>query len=271
MILVLLMLSLSLSASACAFFGGRWLVAMAAGIPGAWLPFRRFELPSGGAPRWARPAVAVAGLAAAYLLASLFFIVALKLSGETYYDATVNVRPGSPAEIAGMRTGDRVVRIEGQPVSTFDDLSALVRERGRRGPLEVVAERGAAEVTFRVIPTFGPGGQPRIGVAADPTPRTADIGLGTAIVRGIARPAVMIAEVGRALTGAAESIVELAGPVGVVSAAKASPVTSLLFVVAWYITLGFALLIPLALVFAFFGWRPRAPERSAMNMEEVPR
>lgn len=265
-LIALVILPPSLAAAAGAFFGARWLVAAAAGIPGAWLPFRRFEVPSGGAPRWARPAVAVAGLVAAYLLASLFFTAAFKLTGETSFGTTVDVRPGSPAESAGMRAGDRVTRIEGQPVSTWDDLSALVRERGRAGSLEIVAERGAAEVTFTVIPSVGADGQPKIGVIA--SPRTVPVGIGTAIGRGLAGPGMVVSEVARRLAEPPKRDVVLAGPVGIVSAPARPPTTSFLFILATYMTYGVVLLLPLALVFAFAGWRP-APDRQAMNAKEA--
>ena len=257
MILIgLVILLLSLAAAAGAFFGARWLVAAGAGIPGAWLPFRRFEVPSGGAPRWARPAVAVAGLVAAYLLASLFFTAAFKLAGEPSFGTTVDVRPGSPAESAGMRAGDRVIRIEGQPVSTWDDLSGLVRERGRAGSLEIVAERGASEVTFTVTPAVGADGQPKIGVAASLPPRTVTVGIGTAIVRGLAGPGMVVSEVARGLADPPESDAVLRGPVGIVSAPARPPTASVLLILATSMTYGVALLLPLALLFALAGWRP---------------
>jgi regulator of sigma E protease len=253
-----------------AFFGARWLVAVAAGIPGAWLPFRRFDVPSGGAPRWARPAVAVAGPVAAYLLVSLLFIVSIKLAGETSFGTTVDVRPGSPAESAGMRAGDRVLRIEGQPVSTWDDVPRLIRERGGAGPLEVVVERGAAEVTFTVTPSVGVDGQPKIGVVASLPPRTTSIGTGTAIVRGLAGPAVIASESARAVARPAPSVTELSGPVGIVTTAPSSPAPDVLLLFATYMTYGVGLLIPLALVFALAGWRPApANERQARNVKET--
>jgi len=256
MILASPLLLLSLVALVGAFFGARWIAAVVAGIPGAWLPFRRFDVPSGGAPRWARPAVAVAGPVAAYLLASLIFIVAFKLTGETSFDTTIGVRPGSPAESAGMRAGDRVIRIAGQPVSRFDELSALVRERGGAGPLEIVVERGAAEVTFTVTPSVGVDGQPKIGVMAGPA-RTNSIGIGTAIVRGLAGPAVIVSGIASVFAGPPESGSELSGPVGIVrSAPGPEPPAGVLFILGAHMSKGVVLLIPLALLFALAGWRP---------------
>lgn len=269
MILALPFLLLSLAAPGGAFFGARWLVAKAAGIPGAWLPFRRFDVPSGGTPRWARPAVAVAGPVAAYLLVSLFFIVSIKLAGETPIGTTVIIRPGSPAESAGMRAGDRVLRIEDQPVSTWNDISTLVRERGGAGPIEVIVERGAAEVTLTVTPSVGVDGQPKIGVMAGP-PRTTSIGTGTAIVRGLAGPAVMASTIASAVASPPERVGELSGPVGIVHTAPSSQAPDILLLLATYMTYGVGLLIPLALVFALAGWRPApANERQARNVKET--
>jgi regulator of sigma E protease len=114
-----------------------------------------------------------------YLIASVFFGAAVKLKGEVQLDATINVVPGRPADLAGIRNGDRVLRIAGRPVSTFSDASALVGEHGRAGRLEIVVERDAAEVTVMVQPGMD-AGKPRIGIT--PHPHVVNVGIGTAIV-----------------------------------------------------------------------------------------
>ena len=72
----------------------------------------------------------------------------------------VSVLPGSGAEQAGVRSGDRVVSIGGSPVRTWEDIPSLVEEHGsaRAGPLvgERETDEGvvtlAIEVTTQAVP-----------------------------------------------------------------------------------------------------------------------
>ncbi|MCA9708629.1 MAG: PDZ domain-containing protein, partial [Myxococcales bacterium] len=53
--------------------------------------------------------------------------------GSRYLDVR-DVIPGGPAEAAGIRVGQRVVRIAGQPIADFSDLEqAIVKIRGKPG------------------------------------------------------------------------------------------------------------------------------------------
>jgi regulator of sigma E protease len=58
---------------------------------------------------------------------------AVALALEPLVPAVVaQVEPGSPADQAGMRPGDRIVAIDGQETESFADVSRLVRERPRQ-------------------------------------------------------------------------------------------------------------------------------------------
>jgi regulator of sigma E protease len=58
-----------------------------------------------------------------------------------------------PAEQAGLKTGDRVVSIDGQPVATWEELSGLVlASKGRT--LNVVVERDGAQLPIQVTPAL---------------------------------------------------------------------------------------------------------------------
>lgn len=57
------------------------------------------------------------------------------------------VAAGGPAERAGMKKGDKIQKVGGQPVTTFDDASKLLK--GDPGStVEVVVSRGGAESSF---------------------------------------------------------------------------------------------------------------------------
>jgi regulator of sigma E protease len=62
------------------------------------------------------------------------------------------VVPGDPAALAGIRTGDRLVSVNGQPVSDFEGFSALVQKLAVVSPkLAVTVERGGATQTLDIV------------------------------------------------------------------------------------------------------------------------
>ena len=61
-----------------------------------------------------------------------------------------DVEDGSPAEAAGLREGDLIVTAGGDPVATFDDLSAALGRADKGGVLVVRVLRGADEVEVTV-------------------------------------------------------------------------------------------------------------------------
>jgi serine protease Do len=61
-----------------------------------------------------------------------------------------DVEDGSPAETAGLREGDLIVEAGGEPVATFDDLSAALGRADKGGVLVVRVLRGADEVEVTV-------------------------------------------------------------------------------------------------------------------------
>jgi len=82
-----------------------------------------------------------------------------------------SVNPGSPAETAGLRVGDVVVAVAGQPVFTPDELMHAIQKRGGQ-TFDVTVERDGKRETLTVtaaaVKEKGPGGQDvelgRIGV-----------------------------------------------------------------------------------------------------------
>ncbi|WP_287758406.1 RIP metalloprotease RseP [Acidiphilium sp.] len=75
----------------------------------------------------ARAAVVAAGPAANFLLAIVLFSGVFATAGvPTVLPVISKVMAGSPAAAAGLAKGDRVVSMNGQPIGTFDQLSAVV-------------------------------------------------------------------------------------------------------------------------------------------------
>jgi membrane-associated protease RseP (regulator of RpoE activity) len=59
--------------------------------------------------------------------------------------------PQAPANVAGIRPGDRIISLAGQPVSSWEDVRALVRPNGGR-QIKVVVERDGRQVALTATP-----------------------------------------------------------------------------------------------------------------------
>lgn len=71
-------------------------------------------------------------------------------------DMVAAVGPGSPAEKAGLRVGDRIVSLNGRPVASFADATyALQRGPAGAGEIPVVWRRGAAEHSAKLVVADG--------------------------------------------------------------------------------------------------------------------
>lgn len=61
------------------------------------------------------------------------------------------VEPGSPAAQAGLRTGDRVVSVDGQPIVQWEEMLERFQSTGG-GEIQLALRRGEEEIGVRVIP-----------------------------------------------------------------------------------------------------------------------
>lgn len=101
-------------------------------------PLKRCAFPSQSLAK--RFAIVLAGPAANVLFAPVLLTVIFMYGVPRLLPIVGQVKKGLPAEKAGLREGDRVVSIDGKPVTSWEDLSALVRgSRGR--PLTIDLER----------------------------------------------------------------------------------------------------------------------------------
>lgn len=103
-------------------------------------------------PIWKRAATVVAGPFFNFLLTIAVFAVMFSLYGRWVSEPTVaEVRPDSPAAVAGFQPGDRFVSINGTQVKTFGDVQRLVS--GRAGDsIAFVMARGEDEVNLTATP-----------------------------------------------------------------------------------------------------------------------
>ncbi len=111
-------------------------------------------------PAWQRAIVLAAGSVTHFLVALVLIYGLLVLIGlqvgppTTTIQTTVSTtRDGAPAPAAaaGLRGGDRIVAIDGQPISTFDQLRSVLADRaGRR--VTVSYERDGKQRTTSLVP-----------------------------------------------------------------------------------------------------------------------
>jgi regulator of sigma E protease len=169
----------------------------------------------------ARIATIVAGPLANYFFASVLFFGALMIGGEVVASnsTVVEVVKGGPAAAANMKTGDRIVNIDGAPITTFDEMRRVVL-RHPKDTLDVVVVRGGKPLTLRVTPqpkAENGGGQILVQAKSERVPVT----MRMAVVKSLVAPAIVVE---RLVVGLSRIIMrkekaDLAGPVGIVKIA----------------------------------------------------
>ena len=99
-----------------------------------------------------RIAIVVAGPGFNLLLAVLLLMGVFTFYGVPVMSTQVSgVEKDSPAELAGIQKGDRIVAIDGVPVNEWEQLSNRIKGSGGK-PLQVQVRRGAETVEIRVQP-----------------------------------------------------------------------------------------------------------------------
>jgi regulator of sigma E protease len=100
-----------------------------------------------------RIAIVVAGPGFNLLLAVFLFMIVFIFYGVPIMSTQVSgVEKGSPAERAGLAKGDRIVAIDGAPVTEWDELSKKIKGSGGRA-LNLQIRRGQEDINFSVQPT----------------------------------------------------------------------------------------------------------------------
>ena len=163
------------------------------------------------------------GPAANYLFASVLFFVSVFFGGRMMRTTEVNVLEGRPAAAANMKSGDKVVEINGVAVKEFEEMAAIIADHPNVA-LPVVVERGGERVSLTVTPSLDHG-RGRIGVGAVSTGKRVPVSARDAAVLALKAPPVVVKDLvvglSELVTGKAEG--ELMGPPGIVKeAAKAA-------------------------------------------------
>jgi regulator of sigma E protease len=173
-----------------------------------------------------RAAIVAAGPIANFLLAILIFAGTAFFFGKQVLLPRVDaVIAGSAAERAGLKAGDLVLTIDGQPIESFSDMQRIVSGRPDER-LEITVERAGGTVTLPVTPALSemktPVGTQRIGVigvkasARPEDVRTRDFGLVESARTGVTETWFVVSRtydyIAKLIRGR-ESVDQLSGPI----------------------------------------------------------
>ncbi|MBS0363202.1 MAG: RIP metalloprotease [Proteobacteria bacterium] len=179
-------------------------------------------------PIWQRALISAAGPIANFVLSIVIFAGVILAFGEVVSVARVAaVFSDTPAAQAGLQAGDLIVKADGKPVKTFDQVKELVVLR-TGVPISLVVDRGGRQFVTNVTPVRGPVPDGlghvqqlgKIGIAFSNRPEDSRIvryGPIEALGKGVAKTYDVVATnvfyIGRMITGH-ETAAQLAGPVG---------------------------------------------------------
>lgn len=123
--------------------------------------------------------------------------------------------PKAPAAEAGLKPGDRVVSIAGEPVTTWETGTAIIRESAGR-ELTFVVERAGQQVSLAVTPMatvryeFDDAGNPVVDANGDVTTTTVGfIGIGPELERQQQPPTVALGAMGNNIVQVGALILDL--------------------------------------------------------------
>lgn len=167
---------------------------------------------------WARIVTITAGSAANYLFAFILIFLGLVIGGKREYDETsmkVRVERNGPAAMAGLQTGDKILKIAGVAVHDWKELPTEIGKRAGQ-PTEIEVERDGAVMQFTATP--GADGEYVGKIQISPDSTIVPVPFGEAVVTSIKAPPKVVYGLVR---GIAQLIAKretpgVSGPVGIV-------------------------------------------------------
>ncbi len=175
-----------------------------------------------------RMAVVVAGVVMNLILAIVTFMILAAMIGVPSNENVVgSVKANSPAVEADIRSGDKIVEIEGEPTNSWAEIVETISGKEAGKQISVTIERNSEKLIKQVIPVSYEG-KSVIGIGFSKN-------ILSIIKYGFTKTFDVIAEVFMVLKGLFAGGIDvsmLAGPVGLISAigqATSAGITNLLF------------------------------------------
>lgn len=202
-----------------------------------------------------RVIVLVAGVTMNVILAMVLFTIAYSLGEPTYPSAIGTVVQGSPAAAAGLRPGDTIISVNGQPVPQFTDLQNVVnnaiaadKHQHKTLPMTMVIQHEGSKSTTTVtvnVRENPPSGQGPMGVEEKIVYVSSPVW--EAPFKGVAHTfgvtGDFINQIAMMVSGRTQ--VQLAGPVGIVNIT--GQVASTIPVLGWWPILSLTAILSLNL------------------------
>ncbi len=172
-----------------------------------------------------------------------------------------DVVDGYPASLAGLKAGDRIVAIDGESISYWQEMTEIVRANPER-ELNLRVERGSNELEIRLTPRTVENDGIRIGqmgasldsdvMASYYQPQTLKLGLVDGLIQGVSKTSEMVqiqlVMLGKLVTGQL-STDHIGGPISIAKTAGSSVDAGLqsfvLFLAAFSVMLGVLNLLPI--------------------------
>lgn len=206
-----------------------------------------------------RAAVVAAGPAANFLFSIIALAFLFIFAGHPMPPAQVgSVQEGSPAALAGLEAGDRLLAIDGNDINRFSDVAVAITG-GDGAPVDLTIRRDGTVMTLTVDPEMAmvearDGGQievPRIGVAADAGPYGIVKGTWLAARETVALSWLTLEAVGEIIVGE-RGTEELGGPLRIAQmsgdVAQVGVVALIWFMAILSINLGLINLFPVPML-----------------------
>jgi regulator of sigma E protease len=168
---------------------------------------------------WARIVTIAAGPLTNYLFASVLFFIGFLVGGRLVADSTsmrLSVDPAGPAAQAQVHDGDRVVRVNGEAVPTWDELKKAVSAHPGEA-IDMELDRDGAMLHAKVTP--GAAGTDHEGkILIGPYAKVVSVGVKEAALLSVVEPPRIVYELVHGLVrlvmGKEKPV--LSGPVGIV-------------------------------------------------------
>jgi regulator of sigma E protease len=126
-------------------------VKMAGDVPGEELAPEEAHRGFLAQPPWKRMAIVIAGPAFNLLFPILIYFFVYLGPHEVTAARVGNVLPGSPAAVAGLQPGDKILAVDGEKVRTFNELSDSMVGRFER-PVPITIERNGTQSIVTATP-----------------------------------------------------------------------------------------------------------------------